>query len=293
MKKIFMATLLSAVTGITSAQVVLSGKVSEFVDQTKVGTNKSTQLVHEPTSNIAVSVNEKLGNGLTARGVVETSLHGNTIDGTGTRLGDRQATVGLATSFASVDLGRNVHSHFLSITNNDVFGTLYGSVAGDLHNLRNLRLGDAVFVSVTPLKNVSLAVERSAGVAGVDATVVGASASFFNVNTSVARFEQGAEKSTVVAANTKLFGNKVTFIHSNDEGVAASKANTLGLARDIGPVTAKASYGRSNTDVVAYAVGADYNFSKRTAMHVAYRNVNRAGSVADVSSVGVGLTHRF
>jgi predicted porin len=293
MKKILMATLLTAVTSIASAQVVLSGKVSEFVDQTKVGANKSTQLVHEPTSNIAVSVSEKLGNGLTARGVVETSLHGNTIDGNGTRLGDRQATVGLATSFASVDLGRNVHSQFLAITTNDVFGTLYGSVAGELHNLRNLRLGDAVFVNVTPMKNVSVALERTAGAVGGEATVVGASASFFGVNTSVARFEQGIEKSTVVGANTKLLGNTIAFIHSNEEGVVAKKANTLGVARDFGPVTAKVSYGKTNNDVTAYAIGADYNFSKRTAMHVAYRNVDRVGSASDVSGVGVGLTHRF
>ncbi len=288
-----MATLLTAVTSIASAQVVLSGKVSEFVDQTKVGANKSTQLVHEPTSNIAVSVSEKLSNGLTARGVVETSLHGNTIDGNGTRLGDRQATIGLATSFASVDLGRNVHSHFLAISSNDVFGTLYGSVAGDLHNLRSLRLGDAVFVNVTPMKNVSVALERTAGAVGGEATVVGASTSLFGVNASVARFEQGIEKSTVVGANTKLLGNTVSFIHSNEEGVVAKKANTIGVARDLGPVTAKVSYGKTNNDVTAYAIGADYNFSKRTAMHVAYRNVDRVGSASDVSGVGVGLTHRF
>ena len=48
MKKIVMATLLMAMTSIASAQVVLSGKVSSTVDQTKVGDTKSTQLVNAP-----------------------------------------------------------------------------------------------------------------------------------------------------------------------------------------------------------------------------------------------------
>lgn len=293
MKKILMATLIMALAGAASAQVTLSGKVSEFVDSSKVGDVKNTQLVTEPTSNFAVSVTEQLGNGLSARVVLETSLSGNTIDGVGTKLGDRQSTVGLASKFGSVDLGRNVHSQFLAITKNDAFGTLYGSIAGDVHNLRNLRLGDAVFVNVTPVKNVALAYERSQGAVGQDATVVGASTSVFGVNASVARFEQGTEKSTVVGANTALAGFNVSYVHSQDEGLVNSKGDSVGVARDFGPITAKASYGTTNRDVKAYAIGADYNFSKRTALTVAYRDVNNAGTANDVKQVGVGLTHRF
>ena len=292
-----MATLFMAATGLASAQVSLSGKVSEFVDSSKVGGNKSTQLVTEPTSNFALSVNEKLGGGLTARAVVETSLSGNTIDGVGTKLGDRQSTVGLSSKLGSIDLGRNVHSHFLAITSNDTFGTLFGSVAGDVHNLRNLRLGDAVFVNVTPVKNLAVAYERSQVVIGQEATVVAGSTKVttkvMGVNASVARFEQGTEKSTVVGLNTTILGNKVTYTHSDDQGLVKSKGDLVGVARDFGAITAKASYGTTNTDVKAYALGADYNFSKRTALTVAYRNVNKTGSAHDVEQVGVGLTHRF
>lgn len=293
MKKIVMATLLMAMTGIASAQVVLSGKVSSTVDQSKVGATKSTQLVNDPTNNIAVSVSEKLGNGLTARAVVETSLHGNTIDGSGTKLGDRQSTVGLANSFGSVDVGRNVHSHFLAITNNDVFNTLYGSVAGDVHNLRNLRLGDAVFVNVTPVKGVAVAVERTLNGPVSDATVYAVSGKLFKVDAAMSRFEQGNEKSTVLGLKTKVMGTTVTYIHSDDQGVVKSKGDTVGLAHAFGHITAKASYGTTNTDVKAYAVGADYNLSKRTALHVTYRNVDRTGSMNDVASFGIGATHKF
>jgi predicted porin len=294
MRKIVMATVLMGLVSVASAQVTVSGKVSEFVDNTKVGTAAgTTQLVTEPTSNVAVSVNEKLGGGLRARAVVETSLSGNTIDGNGTKLGDRQATVGLANKFGSVDLGRNVHSHFLAITNNDVFGTLYGSVAGDVHNLRSLRFSDAVFTNVTVTKGTTLAFERTLNGPGADASVVAVSGRLLNVNGTVSYFEQGREKSTVVGLNTKLAGATFTYIHSDDQGLVNSKGDTVGLAQSFGAVTAKASYGQTNRNLKAYAVGADYNFSKRTAVNVAYRNVDAVGAARDIKSLGVGLTHRF
>jgi len=67
----------------------------------------------------------------------------------------------------------------------------------------------------------------------------------------------------------------------------------IGVSRAFGPITAKASYGKTNTDVKAYALGADYNFSKRTSVGVNYRNVDVAGTANDVKQVGVGVTHRF
>lgn len=294
MKKIVMATLLMAMTGIASAQVVLHGKVSAYADQSKVGTGSSTtQLVTEPTSNVNISVREKLANGLVARGVVETSLSGNTIDGNGTKLGDRQSTVGLANKFGSVDLGRNVHSHFLAITTNDVFGTLYGSVAGDVHNLRGLRLGDAVFVNVTPVKGLSLAMERTLNGPTQDATVYAVSGRVMRFDTTASRFEQGSERSTVVGLSTKLKGTTVSVIHSDDQGLMKSKGTTVGFAHKFGHVVAKASYAETNKDVTAYALGADYNLSKRTALNFAYRNVDRVGVANDTSGFGVGVTHKF
>ena len=294
MKKILMATLLMGLVSVASAQVKLSGKVSEFVDNSKTGTAKSTtQLATEPTSNFAISANEKLGDGLTARAVLETSLSGNTFGSTDTRLGDRQATVGLANKFGSVDLGRNVHSHFLAITSNDVFGTLYGSIAGDVHNLRNLRLTDAAYVSITPAKGFSLAYEHTLNGPTTDATVVAASGKFMGVNATIAKFEQGNEKSTVVGLNTKVGATTLTYVHSDDQGLVKTKGDTVGAAQRFGTITAKASYGKNDHDLKAYALGADYHFSKRTELTVAYRNVDKAGTAQDVSQLGVGITHRF
>ncbi len=289
-----MATVLMSLTSIASAQVTLTGKVGAYVDNSKVGgASATTQLVTEPTSNFAISVNEKLAGGLAARAVIETSVRGNTFGGDETRLGDRQATVGLANKFGSVDLGRNVHSQFLAVTNNDAFGTLYGSIAGDVHNLRNLRLGDAVFASVAANKNATLFYEQTLNDPIANAKVIAGNTTVLGVNATVARFEQGTEKSTVFGANTKIQNVTLSAVYSDDQGLVKSKGASVGLTTNIGAWTTKASYGQTNTDVKAWAVGADYNFSKRTALNFAYRNVDAVAASRDTTGVGVGITHRF
>jgi predicted porin len=294
MKKIALATLLAATTMVASAQVSVSGKISEFVDNTKVGAVSATSLATDPTSNITFSATENIGGGLKARVVIDTSLAANDpTGGSATKLGDRQSTVGLANGVGSVDLGRNLHSHFLAITNNDAFGTLYGSIAGDVHNLRGLRLSNGTFFALTPIKGVTATYDRTQTATGTEATSYSASATLLGVNAVVAQYTQGAQKSTVYGGSAKLGGTQVFYTHSNDEGVGAHKGDLFGASQAFGPVTAKASYGKTNTNVKAYALGADYNFSKRTAVGVNYRTVDVAGTANDVKQVGVGVTHRF
>lgn len=290
MKNTILATMLALATGVASAQVAVSGKVSEWVDNTKTGATRATSLVTEPTSNFAFTASEKLANGLTARAVVDTSLSGNTIGGTGTQLGDRQGTVGLTSQFGSIDLGRNVHSEFLAITNNDVFGTMYGSVAGDVHNLRGLRMSNATFVSVNLTKGLTFTADNEQN---GNASSYSVSGSALGVNATVANYTLGAEKSTVVGLNTKVGGTTFTYTHSDDKGARKSKGDLAGVAHAFGAYTAKASFGKTNTDVKVYALGLDYNLSKRTTAGLAYSNVDATGTAHDVSKIGVGLTHRF
>jgi predicted porin len=194
MKKIALATLLAATTLVATAQVSVSGKISTFVDNTKVGAVSATSLATDPTSNITFSATENIGGGLKARVVLDTSLAANDpTGGADTKLGNRQSTIGLANSLGSVDLGRNLHSHFLAITNNDAFGTLYGSVAGDVHNLRGLRLSNGTFFALTPIKGVTATYDRTQTGAGTEATSYSASAKLLGVNAVVAQYTQGAE----------------------------------------------------------------------------------------------------
>jgi predicted porin len=293
MKKIAIATLLVASTMVATAQVRLGGKVSQFVDNTQVGAESKTSLVADPTSNITLSVTEKIG-GLTASVVVDTSLAANDpIGGADTKVGNRQSTIGLSSKVGSIDLGRNLHSHFLAITNNDAFGTLYGSIAGDVHNVRGLRISNGTFFALKPIMGVTATYDRTHNGVGTEASSYSASASMFGVNATVAQFTQGIEKSTVIGASAKLGGTKVFYTHSDDKGVVASTGDLVGVSQAFGPLTAKASYGKTNTDVKAYALGADYNLSKRTMVGVNYRNVDATGTASDVKQVGVGVTHRF
>lgn len=297
MKKITLAALLAFVTMGASAQVALTGKVSQWADNTKTGSTRVGGMAVEPTSNIAFSVTEDLGGGLKARGVVETSLSGNTIAGTGTQLGDRQSTVGLASKAGSIDIGRNVHSQFLALSNNDSFSTLYGSVAGDVHNLRGLRFSNGVF-GATNLGPVSATWDRSNNTPGTaDSTAYSLGAKVAGVSATYAVFQQGAaEKSTVVGASAKVGNTAVFYSHSDNTSATAGetkKGDLVGASQRFGSVTAKASYGKTNTDVKAYNVGVDYHLSKRTEVGVAYRDVNVAGTANDIKQIGVGLTHRF
>jgi hypothetical protein len=293
MKKIALATLLAATTMVASAQVSISGKVAEFVDSTKTGAVRNTGIAGEPTNNITLSATENLGGGLKARVVLDTSIGANSIDGDGTQLGDRQGTVGLASGAGSIDVGRNVHSEFLAITNNDVFGTMYGSVAGDVHNLRGLRVSNGLFATINPMKGVTVSYDRTQNATGADATSYGVSGSIAGVGVTAARFEQGAETSTVVGFKTTIAGTQVTYTHSDNEGVVNSKGDLIGAAKAFGAYTAKASYGKTNTNIKAYSIGVGYAFSKRTDLEVAYRNVEKAGTAQDIAQVGVGLIHRF
>lgn len=294
MKKIAIATLLAATTLVATAQVKLTGKISEFVDNTKVGAVSNTTLVTDPTSNITLSATENIGGGLKARVVLDTSLAANDpTGGSATKLGDRQSTIGLANSLGSVDLGRNLHSHFLAITNNDAFGTLYGSVAGDVHNLRGLRLSNGTFFALTPIKGVTATYDRTQTGVGTEASSYSASATIMGVNAVVAQYTQGTEKSTVYGGSAKLGGTQVFYTHSDNKGVGAHTGDLIGASQAFGPIVAKASYGKTNTNVKAYALGADYNLSKRTALGVNYRNVDATGTAHDVKQVGVGVTHRF
>jgi predicted porin len=292
MKKVIFAAAIATMSTVASAQVSLGGKVSVWQDRTKIGQTTENSLWYEPTSNFAITAKENLGNGLTASAVIETSIWGNTFGGQETRLGDRQATVGVDSKVGGLHVGRNVHSQFLAITMNDAFGTMYGSVAGDVHNLRGLRFSDGAYVSVTGLPFFKVNYDRSQTVEQ-EASAASISASMGPVNGVVARYELDSEISTVVGVNAKYQNTTVFYSHSDNKGVLPSKGDLVSARQQIGAIALKASYGQTDADLKAYSIGIDYALSKRTEVGIAYRNVDNVTAVADVSQIGVGLTHRF
>ena len=293
MKKAIISAVLMATTALASAQVTVYGRINATVDSTKTGANTVNSIVND-ASRIGFRVTEDLGSGLSARAVIETSVNSNDpTAGSDTQLGNRHSTVGLANRAGSVDLGRQLHGLFSTVAAGDAFGAAYGTLTSDVHNMRGNRLGNAVFVRFTALPGVSAGVDRTHTATGAEATVYSAQATVAGVAVGVARFDQGAEKSTVASAAVTQGATGVFYSYSDNQGTAGRKGHLVSVSHRVGVVTAKAGYGRTNTDVQAYNVGAEYALSKRTDLLVSYRNVDAAGASNDVKQVGVGITHRF
>lgn len=293
MKKVLLALTL-AVAGVASAQVGIYGRVGTYYDNTKTGTAAAVQGMANDLSHFGIRATEDLGGGLKARATYETYIQANSPETNTTAFGDRQSTVGIAHKIGSVDLGRSVHTHFLAISDNDPFGTLIGSSAADVHNLRGLRFSNAAFTSVN-FGNVTANYDRSTG-ATTDPYAASLIAAVGPAVVTYARYEAGAETSDVLAARAKFGATTVYGIASDNKGVTANtnRGQLVGVAHNLGgPVTVKASYGRIENGIKSYNVGAEYAFSKKTYAQVLYRNVEGTTAAGDIRQVAGGLVVQF
>ena len=293
MKKVLLALTL-AVAGVASAQVGIYGRVGTYLDNTKTGTAAAVQGMANDLSHFGIRATEDLGGGLKARATYETYIQANSPETSTTAFGDRQSTVGIAHKMGSVDLGRSVHTHFLAISNNDPFGTLIGSSAADVHNLRGLRFSNAAFTSVN-LGNVTASFDRSTG-ATTDPYAASLVAAVGPAVVTYARYEAGAETSDVLAARAKFGATTVFGIASDNKGTTTNtnRGQLVGASHNLGgPVTVKASYGRIENGIKSYNVGAEYAFSKRTYAQVLYRTVEGTSAATDVKQVAGGLVVQF
>jgi predicted porin len=293
MKKVLVALTLAA-AGVASAQVGIYGRVGTYLDNTKTGTAAAVQGMANDLSHFGIRATEDLGGGLKARATYETYIQANSPETSTTAFGDRQSTVGIAHKMGSVDLGRSVHTHFLAISNNDPFGTLIGSSAADVHNLRGLRFSNAAFTSVN-LGNVTASFDRSTG-ATTDPYAASLVAAVGPAVVTYARYEAGAETSDVLAARAKFGATTVFGIASDNKGATANtnRGQLVGASHNLGgPVTVKASYGRIENGIKSYNVGAEYAFSKKTYAQVLYRTVEGTSAATDVKQVAGGLVVQF
>ena len=293
MKKVLLALTL-AVAGVASAQVGIYGRVGTYLDNTKTGTAAAVQGMANDLSHFGIRATEDLGGGLKARATYETYIQANSPETSTTAFGDRQSTVGIAHQMGSVDLGRSVHTHFLAVSNNDPFGTLIGSSAADVHNLRGLRFSNAAFTSVN-FGNVTASFDRSTG-ATTDPYAASLVAAVGPAVVTYARYEAGAETSDVLAARAKFGATTVYGIASDNKGVTANtnRGQLIGAAHNLGgPITVKASYGRIENGIKSYNIGAEYAFSKKTYAQVLYRNLEGTSAASDIRQVAGGLVVQF
>lgn len=296
MKKIVIAAVLAAASLGAIAQVTVYGRVGTYVDSTKTGTAASASSITSDSSRIGFSAQENINRGLAATVVIETTvLSDDAKAGATTQLGDRQTTIGLVSKMGSVDLGRKEHAMFLTLKAADPFATIYGSSLVDIHNKRDSRIGDGVFLG-TSVRNVGVAYDRGQ-------STVGGNIQSFSIGTNVgparlsfARWEQGVEISDLYTAVGKFNNTTVYYAHSENKGAAAATNRTgdsVAVRQQVGSFAVKASYGQTNTDIKAYSVGGEYNLSKRTDILVALRTVDGATASTDAKQYGIGIVHRF
>ena len=293
MKKIAIVAALFALTTAATAQTTIYGRMNATIDNTKLGSVTSNGMVND-ISHFGITVREDLGNGLSARAQVETGINSqNPNGGNDTQFGDRQSTVGLVHRMGSLDIGRNVHGVFSTLADGDPFGALYGSLVGDIHNLRGLRVSNGVFAKLSPLPGITAGMDRTHTVTGDEVSVFSANGKIGPVDAGIARYEQGKEKSLVASASMKFGNTKLFYSFSDNDGAQKFQGNMVGAAHKMGAYTAKASYGRTNKDITGWAVGAEYALSKRTDILVSYRNVDKIAIANDVKQIGLGIPHRF
>lgn len=299
MKKIIVSALLMGLIGAASAaDVTVYGKVSEYVERTKTGTDSAVTKVTDDLSRIGFKGTEDLGGGLKASFTIETSV---TADAPGvTTLGNRTSLVGLQSGLGSVSLGRAIHTVTDTLNNFDAMGNLYGSSAGTIHNAQGSRIQNAAFVSATPVKGLTLNLQHGfseiAGTSGVSAGSV--RYDLGGMSATVARLTDNANnnESTVYGVRQSLgaMGTTVFAMYSQDKAAGVeTKGKSIGATQALsGNLVAMASYG-TKEGVKAYNAGLTYNLSKRTAVNVRYALENADVDANDVRKVGVGLQHLF
>lgn len=299
MKKILLAgafTLIAS-SGFAQSNVEIYGKMRIYQESYKAGTASSLNQQTSDASRLGFKGTEDLGNGLKAFFVLETAVASDAPSAT--TLGDRTSIVGLSNSMGSFSMGRNKHSVGLLADRFDAMQNFLGTSVGTIHSLQGYRIQNAVFVTATPVKNVSLNYQMaSSETSGVSNTHAGGiDLTFGNLSTSYSRYDnQAGNTSDVIGAkyNLESIGSTLFAMYSeNTVSGTESKGKSIGINQKLGPnLMALASYGEKE-GTKAINTGLNYSLSKRTSLLVRYAKENAENNANDVRRVGVGIEHNF
>lgn len=279
----------------------------------------SDMTILDNTSRIGFKGTEDLGGGLKAVWQVEQALGGNgAVIGNGPAgFATRNTFVGLSGGFGTALMGRHDTPYKLGTGSLDIFGDTIAD-----YNLG--RLGQQLVNNTHDHRNGQALAYISPTVAGFHAAVAvvlsnGEAGSALNNNEAI-----DALSMTAVYANGPIFGSlsyqdakvlnndawkvglgytmgdaKVGFVYeSTNDGTAANadtKAWLVNGSYAMGPITLKAQYGKNDNAAAAsgtaFALGADYSLSKRTAAYFVYGNGD-TGAV-DTNGWNLGLKTSF
>lgn len=314
-----------AVAGVVSApafaatsNVDVYGVMNIAIQDTDVAGSDMTIL--DNTSRVGLKGSEDLGGGMKAIWQIESALGGNgtTAIGTAATLGTRNTFVGLAGDFGTALMGRHDTPYKLGTGSLDIFGDTIGDynlgrtgqqIVNNTHDHRN---GSALaYISPTFSGfHAAVAVVMNNGEAGtalsngsaIDATSM--TGVYVNGPLFASLSYQNAKslksKGTKLGLGYTMGDAKVGFVYESVNNAAAgadTKAWLINGVYNMGPIALKAQYGDNNNGAAkngdAWALGADYNLSKRTAAYVVYAAGDNGAPAGDIAGWNLGVKHSF
>jgi len=278
MKKIAIASALTLMAGVASAQVVVGGTIR--YDMTKADGSASTTGIAK--SEVTFRSTEDLGNGIkvTAGLGLNGAERGATVTGT-------DAFIAVATPAGEVMVGQVEVANGL-LANTQGLTPVQGSEGIVLGATANYDVAQYTSPAMMGFKATATALR------GIDATddhtyVVGVEGKVGPV-AARADYTDGTER-VRVSGQVNVMGVAVGAGWSgNETGVKDSWI--VAAAVPVGPVTVGATYANGNGK--ATAVAAKYALSKRTSIGLAYRDVTENSVAAkNVATTRVRLQHTF
>lgn len=306
-----------------TANVDVYGIMDIAIEDTDAGAGATevTPNVISNYSRIGFKGSEDLGNGLKALWQIETALDG----GSGSDIGDtnwatRNSFIGLAGDFGTVVAGRHDTPYKLSTGSLDIFGdTLADYNLGRLdgvqllangHDVRNANAVAYISPSFSGLTVAAAVVmDDAAGAADDTADATSVSATYANgpMMLTAAYQDLGNAAGADAVNNAWKLGGAYTIgdvrlgaVYEEVSATATTDRETwlVNAAYTMGPIVLKAQYGEvevgtsAEADGDMWAIGADYNLSKRTKAYAVY-GVGDNGSTTDVAGWTVGMRHSF
>lgn len=328
-----------------TANVDVYGKLRFSVDHvdTNDAAGDSADLVTgvDNASRIGFKGSEDLGGGLKGVWQIEQQLN-NGINGNGT-MGSRNTYVGLAGGFGTVLLGRHDTPYKIATGSLDPFADSIGDYNNILSrngrgaNNFDLRVnGTIAYISPTVSgfhAAIAYVQAKANEGAGNDEIQAWSAAGIYSngpifvslayethsggVATSTNTDEEAAWK---IGVGYTFGDTRVAAIYENVDHDAANSINSrdawvVNLTHNMGPIQLKAAYataddgegaGNANTGADSWAIGVDYNLSKRTKLWAYYSTVNNdsaarfrmnnygaSGAGRDIDAFSFGVEHNF
>ncbi len=320
------AGLVSAPAFAATSNVDVYGVINIAVEDTDAAAvGGTTPGVVDNVSRIGFKGSEDLGGGLKAVWQIEQGLSAATsaaagVGGTG-NLATRNTFIGLAGGFGTFVMGRHDTPYKMGTGSLDIFGDSIGDYnTGRLDGVQLISNGHdarspSAIAYISPTFSgfhVAAAVVANDNGGASDETLDALSLTAVYNNGPI--FGSLSYQDLGDAAGTNATNDAIKlglgynmgdtsfgFVWEDvDGGAAAADRDSwlVNVKHAMGPIALKAQYGQADVGVGAgsdqdmWALGADYNLSKRTAAYVVYgTGDNDAGS--DVSGWNIGMKHSF